>query len=81
MTQRIEVEQPAEPGATFAPDAFAGQIGKTVPLTIEGRAADGGCKVVGAQVADDGSSVSLTLEVADDALPQPTITPGSFSLR
>lgn len=80
MSQRIEVEQPAEPGTTFALDAFDSQIGRTVPMNIAGRAVDGGCKVVAAEVADDGRSVSLTLEVPDGALPQP-VTRGAFSFR
>lgn len=80
MAQRIEVEQPAEPGAQFARDAFDGQVGKTVPMNIEGRAVEGGCTVVGAEVAEDGASVTLTLELPDGALPQPSAPPGSFGL-
>lgn len=35
MAQRIQVKQPAEPGAHFAPDAFNSQIGKTVAMNLE----------------------------------------------
>lgn len=81
MSQRIKVEQSAEPGTTFARDAFDSQIGKTVPMNVEGRAVDGGCKLVGAEVADDGRSVSLTLEVPDGALPGAGTARGSFGIR
>lgn len=49
----------------FAPDAFDTQIGKTVPLNYEGHGTYN-CKIVGAEVAEDGSQVTLTVELPDD---------------
>lgn len=80
MSPRIQVEQPASDGSTFAPDAFASQIGKTVRLNIEGAPASE-CKVVAAEVAEDGASVVLTLEVPDDVMPAVSLPADGFSLR
>jgi hypothetical protein len=62
---KVKFVQPAPPGEMFAPDVFASQIGKTVPLTLEGDPAERDCVVVGAAVSEDGTSVELTLEVDD----------------
>lgn len=80
MTQRLSYTQSSAPGERFAPDAFDGQIGKVVPMNIEGRPVEGGCTVVGASVADDGRSVQLTLEVPDGVLPSQVTEPGGFSV-
>ena len=79
MSPRVTFTQPAEPGTQFAPDAFGSQIGRNVPVNIEGHEIDGG-KILAAQVADDGKSVDLTVEVPSGTLPQPPVGPGSFSL-
>lgn len=55
-----------EPGARFTAGAAANQIGRTVPVDIEGHeGADG--LVVGAEVLDDGEALELTVEVSGDA--------------
>jgi hypothetical protein len=73
---KMSYEQPAPDGATFAADAFDGQIGKEVPVNVPGGGRKTG-RVLAAQVAEDGRSVELTLEV-DVQLP--TYGPGSFGL-
>lgn len=80
MTQLIKYVQSADPGQSFAPDAFDSQVGKTAPMNIGGRPVEGGCKVVGADVSENGSSMELTLEVPDGVLPQGSVTPGDFSI-
>lgn len=77
MTQRVDINQSAPSNVRFAPDVFDSQVGRTVPLRIEGSA-DAEAVVVDAKVAEDGTSVTLTLEVPDGTLPSPT--PGSLSL-
>lgn len=76
MGSLVEVVQEAPEHHTFAPDVFSSQIGKVVPLKVEGRQIDN-CKVVAAVVSEDGSSVNLTLEVPDGLFPAP---PMSFDL-
>jgi hypothetical protein len=71
---------PADPGTQFTPTAFDGQVGKTVPMNVHGHPVEGGCKIVGALVSEDRSSVELTLEVPDGTLPQNVLTPGSVSI-
>lgn len=61
---RITVNQPAEPGTKYAPTAFDGQIGKTIPFSVPGQSA-AECTVVAAKVADNGASAALTLDVPD----------------
>lgn len=70
MSPRVAFTQPADPGTTFAPDVFESQIGRTVPMNIEGREIEEGCKILAAQVSDDGTSVELTVDVPDGSLPQ-----------
>jgi len=48
----------------LATGAFASQIGKVIPLTMNGRQFGHGC-LTEAVVADDGDSVQLTYEVTD----------------
>ena len=52
----------------FGPDAFARQIGKEVPLKLEG-AQYGMATLTAAEVAADGSSALLTLDLPD---PEPS---------
>jgi hypothetical protein len=75
----IKYVQPAAPGEMFAPDAFASQIGKTLPLSLEGDPTERDCKLVGATVSEDGTSVELTLEVDDLPAPQ-TLAANGISL-
>lgn len=78
-TRKVKYSQPAPPGERFAPDAFASQIGKTVPLTLEGSPAERDCKVLGAEVSEDGTSVEMTFEVDADAFPPSVYAANSFS--
>lgn len=68
MGNLVQTVQRAGDHQQFASDAFDSQIGKTVPLTIEGQRVDS-CKVVAAEVAEDGSSVTMILEVPDGLFP------------
>jgi hypothetical protein len=77
MTQRVNHNQSAPSNARFAPDVFDSQVGHTVPLRIEGST-DAEAVLVDAEVSEDGTSVTLTLDVPDGTVPGPT--PGSLSL-
>jgi hypothetical protein len=57
----IAFTQAAAPGEVFAPDAFAGQIGKDIPVRLAGGVVM--CRVTGADIAPDGQSVELHLDV------------------
>ena len=76
---RIEFEQPADPGTTFAPDAFDRAIGDLQTVRVGDQWHE--VPLVAAQVAEDGTSVRLTLELPDGALPQASTPPGSFGFR
>lgn len=78
MTQRLSISEPAAPGEQFAHNAFDSQVGRTVPLRIEGAPDAAEATVVAAEVSDDGTAVTLTLDVPDGLIPP--ATPGSFSL-
>ncbi|WP_030248120.1 hypothetical protein [Streptomyces sp. NRRL S-455] len=69
MSRQVQFSQPADPGSRFAPDVFDSQIGKTVPMNIEGQPIEGGCKIIAVEVAEDGASATFTAEVPDGALP------------
>lgn len=59
-TVRWSMRVPAEPDTRLSPNAWDGQIGKRVPVNIldyTGRA-----KLIDAEVAADGQSVTLTFE-------------------
>lgn len=58
---RITMRQGAPDGGVFAPTAFDSQIGKDVPVRVEGRTLPG--RLVDADVADDGRDVLLTFDV------------------
>lgn len=73
MGNLVKVVQNAPEHHTFAPGAFDFQIGWTFPLTVEGRQIDN-CKVVAAEVAEDGTSVTLTVEVPDGPFPAPSVS-------
>lgn len=74
----MSYEQPAPDGSRFAHDAFEGQIGKEIPVNVEGSSPKRG-RLVAATVADDGTSAELQLEVDD--LELPAYRGGSFGLR
>jgi hypothetical protein len=48
----------------FGPDSLSGQIGKEIPINIEGEH-DGTLKILNAEVTADG--VSITVELPDDS--------------
>jgi hypothetical protein len=60
---RLTFRQLAEDHTVFAPDAFAGVIGQRVPLTMAGERI-GTALLLAAEVAEDGRSVSLTVQVS-----------------
>lgn len=66
---RIEFEQHADPGVTFARDAFDSAIGTRQTVVIGGVCHE--APLVAAKVADDGTSVRLTIELSGDAQPLP----------
>jgi hypothetical protein len=72
--------QTAQPGERFASDSFDGQIGRTVPLRVDGSPQEADATVIAAQVSDDGTSVDLTLDIPAAVLPPPDVRPGAFSL-
>lgn len=61
-TERFSVTVRANPGDRFAPDAFVAQLGKKIPVNgVDGDRREGIlCDTI---VAEDGASVTLTLEV------------------
>ncbi len=63
---KITLTQRADEHERYAPDAFASQIGKRVPLTIgDPPTSVGDCLVVGAEVTDDGTTVAITYELPE----------------
>lgn len=65
----MSFKQPAPAGEIFTADAFDSQIGKQLPVNIEGSEPKTG-RLIAAQVADDGQSVELTIDV-DLQVPTP----------
>ena len=63
MSTQIKTYQPAAPGEVFAPDAFESEIGRRIPMTVEGRASNMVALVIGADVAEDGSGVLFKMEI------------------
>lgn len=78
MTTRLKSSQSAAPGEQFAPDAFDSQVGRSVPLRIEGSSDTAQATVTAVEVSNDGASVTFTLDVPDGVIPPPTL--GSLSL-
>lgn len=60
----IDVPGKGEFPQQFAPGAFNRSIGKVIPIKYEGREICQG-RVISAEVADDGSGVSITYEVVN----------------
>lgn len=78
MTQHVSSSVPAGPGERFAHGAFDSQVGRTVPLRIEGSSDAAEATVLAAEVSDDGTAVTLTLDVPDGVISP--VTPGWLSL-
>ena len=80
MSERFSFTCTARPGEVFAAGAFDGQTGKPWPVTLNGQTTQG--TLVSAEVADDGGSVTCTVEVPDGTLPlqpQPDVSVGRQS--
>lgn len=54
----------AAPGEVYAPGAFDRSVGQIITDQLEGRPV-GHSRIIAAEVAADGSGVTLTLEVVD----------------
>jgi hypothetical protein len=78
MTENERGTESETPGERFAHDAFDSQVGRTVPLRVEGSTDAVQATVTDAEVSDDGTMVTLTLDVPDGALP--LARPGWLSL-
>lgn len=63
---RVKTVEHAPQGTAWAPDAFAGNVGKTIPVNTPAGPQEG--RVVACVVADDGRSVEFTLDLPADAL-------------
>ncbi|OQQ16130.1 hypothetical protein B0675_02260 [Streptomyces sp. M41(2017)] len=61
----MSYEQPAPEGDRFEQGAFDRQVGQDIPVRVEGRDSTTG-RLLKAEVADDGRSVELTLDVDID---------------
>jgi hypothetical protein len=68
--------QAAPAGEVFAPDAFADQTGKEIPVKLPQGAVTGW--LVRAVVAPDGRSAEFEV---DADLPTPVYRPGAFGVR
>ena len=75
----ITFRQPAPRESRFTLGCFDAWIGRQVPFRIMDRWV-GDCRVVSAELADDGSAVTLTVDIPDDAAPQAPIPPRSLRL-
>jgi hypothetical protein len=78
MTQHLTSSQYAPSGEVFAHDAFDDQVGRTVPLRVEGSPDVAQATVIAAEVSDDGTSVAFTFNIPDGTIP--SVTLGSVSL-
>jgi hypothetical protein len=71
---RFVIEQQAGPGNRFAPDAFASQIGKQIPVEVRpGERVQGAIR--SADVSTDGTSARIQVEIPDDAWTPPFRAP------
>lgn len=68
----IKILQRAEDGERFAPDAFASQVGKRLPVNVGSAQKTG--TVVAVEVVEDGTAFELYVELAD------TVEPVTFDL-
>ena len=81
MTNRVSSSQSAGPGERFAHNAFDSQVGRTVPLRVEGSPDTTQATLIGADVSDDGTSVTFTFDVPDGVIPPPTLESLSLSVE
>jgi hypothetical protein len=61
---KFTTTQPADPGTEFAPDCFAGNVGKQVPMDLGGRTVT--ATITAVKTSDSGRSVDITYEIPDD---------------
>ena len=80
---QIRFWEPAEENERFASDSWNSQIGKQVPIRGPGGQDMGLVTLIAAEVAADGSGVTLTIEMPDDSHPDHEIPASgmSFSFR
>ena len=67
--------EPAGENERFDPHAWDSQIGNQVPF----RPGPGSCTLIAAEVAGDGSGVTLTIEIPDDFPPDKAIPMSGMS--
>lgn len=75
MSLRVKYIQRAAPGTLFAR-----QVGKTLPMALEGPPAEWDCKLLGAEVSEDGTRAELTFEVDGGAVPRQLLTANGLSI-
>lgn len=63
MSRVIKGRIPAAEGTAFGPGAFDAYIGKAITVPAGNRSAEGILRV--AEIAEDGSEVTLTVELPD----------------
>jgi hypothetical protein len=76
---RISFWYPAENHERFAPHAFDGAIGKQVPMKSPALEDMGMYTLVAADVAEDGSGVTLTIEAPGSVGPVTSLPAGTMS--
>jgi hypothetical protein len=65
----IQVRQAADENERYVPGCFDSSVGKHIPFKLGDHPVPGAtCKLIAAEVADDGSEVLLTLEVESQVL-------------
>lgn len=62
--RRLVVNWPAPEGARLLADSFAGEVGKALPVRVGARTWSG--VLVRVDVAPDGASAALTVDVPDE---------------
>jgi len=72
MTQ-VVISHPAPDGVCFTPGAFDDQVGKRLPVSVEGVPSDTMARVVAVKVPPGGGSVVLTLDIDDSQFGDRTV--------
>lgn len=75
----LTFRQPAPKGSRFVHGCFDSWLGSRVPFRVMDRWV-GGCLIVSAQVAEDGSAVTLVVDVPEEAAPQAPMPPCPLKL-
>jgi hypothetical protein len=61
----VTFQQKAPTGSIFAPGCFDTSVGKTCPVTVDGRTVTGAV-IRAYQVVDDGAAIEVTIEIPDE---------------